>query len=604
MHKAPQQTNPLGNNNKPASFLNLLRYSTLTTSCAIITAIVAAALSIAPFYCLYLIAVELIKPEVDIGKTWGLAALAAGLMLLRWIFVALSDMLAHKGAFFILFKLRLEAAHKLGEVPLSFFPNYGSGNLRRTLSDDIDSLESLYAHILPDLISAPIVSVSAIILLFFADWRLSLAVLVPLPFAFITQWWLSRGLTDKVREWSILQKKITNQVSEYIRGVHVIKSFGLDTRSFGDLAKTIDNAVAWAHDFSEKVARSWVTFSILLRSNIILVAPLGGVLYANEKIELATYLLFLLIAPLALAPLFKLTNALHEKMTHTQAMERINEILTAKPLAENSKTKIPLGPYDINFEQLCHCYNERLALDNVSFTAKAGRITALVGASGSGKSTLIKLVARLYEFESGSLNVGGLDVRDWPLDALLNKTSIVFQDVILLYGSVADNLRIAKPDASDEEIKNACRLAKADDFIMALPEGYDTILNERASQLSGGERQRLSIARAFLKDAPILLLDEPTSSLDPENENLIHEALNTLYRNRTVLLVGHHLQNLTNADNIIVMQHGHVVGQGTHEHLLQSCSTYQHFWLDQQNMNNWSLGDYGTSIMVERRGHP
>lgn len=182
-------------------------------------------------------------------------------------------------------------------------------------------------------------------------------------------------------------------------------------------------------------------------------------------------------------------------------------------------------------------------------------------------------------------------MRDWRLDDLLDKTSIVFQDVVLLYGTVADNLRIAKPDASDEELKEACRLAKADGFIEALPQGYDTLLQERGSQLSGGERQRLSIARAFLKNAPILLLDEPTSSLDPENENLIHEALETLYKNRTVLIVGHHLQNLVSADKIIVMDHGRLAGEGRHEELLKNCPTYRILWQDQLSAGAWSLGE-------------
>lgn len=598
-------TLPFNDNEAPATFLGLLRFSRFTTGSAIITAIFAAALSIAPFYVIYLIAIELIKPETNATKIWYLAGVATGLLLLRWIFVALSDMLAHKGAFTILFNLRLQAAHKLGEVPLSFFSKHRSGSMRRTLYEDIDSLESLYAHILPSLVSAPIVSLCALIVLFYADWRLALIVVVLLPFAFFAQWWMTHGIADQMREWVGLQQKIASEVSEFIRGVHVIKSFGLDTRSFGQLSLTIHNAVNWACDFSSKVTRSFVTFSILLRGNIILVAPIGGILYANGKLDLATYLLFLLVSPLVLEPLLGLTNALHEKLTHNEALEHINEILTAKPLMENRNAEIPQGPYDIVFDNVCHSYDEsdkRLAVDHVSFTAKAGEVTALIGASGSGKSTLVKLVARLYEFNSGNLTIGGLDVRKWPLDALLDKTSIVFQDVILLYGTVAENLRMAKPDATDDELKEACRLAKADEFIAALPQGYDTVLHERGAQLSGGERQRLSIARAFLKNTPILLLDEPTSSLDPKNENLIHEALDALYKNRTVLLVGHHLQNLIHADTLVILDHGHVEGVGKHSDLLKNCPTYQRLWNDQLEAGEWSLGQDTNDILTKKGG--
>lgn len=591
-------------NEAPATFLGLLRFSRFTTSLAIITAIFAAALSIAPFYVIYLIAVELIKPDIDATKIWYLAGLATGLLLLRWVCVALSDMLAHKGAFTILFNLRLQAAHKLGEVPLSFFAKHRSGNMRRTLYDDIDSLESLYAHILPSLVSAPIVSLSALLVLFYTDWRLSLVVLVLLPFAFLAQWWMTHGIAEQMHEWVGLQQKIASEVSEFIRGVHVIKSFGLDTRSFGQLSLTIHNAVDWACDFSSKVTRSFVTFAILLRGNIILVAPIGGVLYVNDNLDLATFLLFLLVSPLVLEPLLGLTNAFHEKLTHNEALENINDILTAKPLADNSDVKVPERPYDIVFDNVCHFYDgvEKPAVDHVSFTAKAGEVTALVGPSGSGKSTLVKLVARLYEFNSGILSVGGLDVRNWPLDALLDKIGIVFQDVVLLYGTVAENLRIAKPDATDDELKEACRLARADEFIAALPQGYETVLNERGLQLSGGERQRLSIARAFLKNAPILLLDEPTSSLDSKNEKLIHQALGALYQNRTVLVVGHNLQNLVHADKLVVVDHGHVNGVGKHSDLLEKCPTYQRLWHDQLEAVDWSLGQDKNDIATKKGG--
>lgn len=596
---------PLRDNEVPATFLGLLRFSRFTTSSAIIAAVFAAALSIAFFYDIYLIAVELIKPDIEPAKIWYLAGLATGLLLLRWVCVALSDMLAHKGAFTIIYNLRLQAAHKLGDVPLSFFAKHRSGSMRRTLYDDIDSLESLYAHILPSLFSSPFVSLCAFMVLFYADWRLSLVVLVLLPFAFLAQWWMTHGIADQMHEWVVLQQKIASEVSEFIRGVQVIKSFGLDTRSFGQLSLTIHNAVDWACNFSAKVTRSFVTFAILLRGNIILVAPIGGVLLVNGNLDLATYLLFLLVSPLVLEPLLGLTNAFHEKLTHNEALQHINDILAAKPFADNAGVKVPEGPYDIVFDNVCHSYDgsdEKLAIDHVGFTAKAGELTALVGPSGSGKSTLVKLVARLYEFNSGNLLIGGIDVRHWPLDALLDRIGIVFQDVVLLYGTVAENLRIAKPDATDDELKEACRLARADEFIAALPQGYETVLNERGLQLSGGERQRLSIARAFLKNAPILLLDEPTSSLDSKNEKLVHEALAALYQNRTVLVVGHNLQNLVHADKLVVLDCGHVKGVGKHADLLENCPTYQRLWHDQREVADWSLGQDKNNIATTKGG--
>jgi ATP-binding cassette subfamily B protein len=304
--------------------------------------------------------------------------------------------------------------------------------------------------------------------------------------------------------------------------------------------------------------------------------------------------LFLLVAPAVLAPLLRLTFAMGEQMQRAEALARVDDVLRAPPLLDPAGAGTPSGAPDIEFIDLRHRYGERLALDGVSFTARAGQLTALVGPSGSGKSTLARLVARLYEFESGSLRVGGGDVRQWPLDALLGKLGIVFQDVQLFHGTVRENLKLARPDASNEAIEAAARAAQAHDFVMALPQGYDTPLGERGERLSGGERQRLSIARALLKGAPILLLDEATASVDAESEALIQEALTGLCRGRTVLMIAHRLRTVMHADHIVVMDGGRVAGQGQHDELLRSCTVYQRLWQDHEQARDWSLGSRDT----------
>ncbi|MFA5495057.1 MAG: ABC transporter ATP-binding protein [Porticoccaceae bacterium] len=574
----------------PQTFPGLIGLARRELGWAVATAVLSAALSVAPFWFLYRIAIELFSAQPDLREVWHLAWWALGLLALRWALMAVSHVLAHTGAFAVQHRLRLGMARRLGEVPLSFFAGRGSGSLRRTLTDDVNSLEGFLAHMLPDAVASAAVPLAALALLFAADWRLALAALAPLPLALAAQAWMMRGSAVRMREWSALQKRIADQVGEYVRGVHVVKSFGLDARSFGELADALRGAATWVAGYARSSSSGWVLFTGLLSANLVVVAPLGAWLHARGMLDLPTYVLFLLVAPAVPLPLLRLTFTFGEQMQRAEALGRINDVLAAPGLAEPADARVPEGPLDLEFIDVRHRYGERLALDGVSFRAEAGRLTALVGASGSGKSTLARLLPRLYEFESGSVRVGGVDVREWPLDALLARLGIVFQDVFLLHGSVAENLRLARPDASDAQVEAAARAAQAHDFIMALPQGYATPLGERGARLSGGERQRLSIARALLKDAPILLLDEATASVDAENEALIQQALDELCRDRSVLMIAHRLRTVMHADRIVVMAQGRVAGQGRHDELLLDCPDYQRLWRDHEAARDWSLG--------------
>jgi len=580
----------------PLNFRALLRLAAWPLGGAIVTAVGSAALSIAPLWFIYRIAVELFSAQPNLPEVWRLAWCALGLLLLRWALMLGSHVLAHTGAFAIQHRLRVSMARHLGKVPLSFFSGRGAGSLRRTLTDDVNGLEGFFAHLLPDMVAAAAVPMVACALLFVADWRLALASLAPLPFALLAQAWWMRGMGKRMREWADLQKRIANQVGEYVRGVHVVKSFGLDARSFGELAAAVRGAVSWVEDYARSTSGGWVLFSALLTANWVVVAPLGAWLHLQGTLDLPTYVLFLLVAPSVLAPLLRLMFALSEQVQRVQAVGRISAVLQATPLREPATTttsQIPAAcaPLDIEFAGVSHRYGESgLAVEGVSFRAHAGQLTALVGASGSGKSTLVRLVARLYEFESGSLRMGNLDVRDWPLDALLARLGIVFQEVFLFDGTVLENLAFARPEATRNEIEAAARAACAHEFISALPQGYDTSLGERGARLSGGERQRLSIARALLKDAPVLLLDEATASVDAESEAEIRRALDVLCQGRTVLMIAHRLHSVMHADQIVVMEAGRVAGCGRHADLLRECAAYQRLWRDHEAARDWSLG--------------
>lgn len=592
---APELASP-GTAPPPASpptaltFSQLIRMAPGTLGLAALFAIVSAIFSILPFWLLYLALIQLLAPVPDMQAVWlNLSAMLA-VLALRWILMTASHILAHKGAFAAQHQLRLALARRLGEVPLSFFANRGSGSLRRTLSDDINSLEGFLAHMLPDAAAAAAAPLAALTLLFLVDWRLALAALAPLPLALLAQAWMMRRAGARMAEWSALQKRIANRVGEYVRGVHVVKAFGLSSRSFSELADAVRGAVAWVADYARSSSTGWVLFTGLLAANIAVVAPLGAWLLLAGSIDMPVYLLFLLVAPSVLLPLLRLTFALGEQMHRAEALGRIDAILRAPILQEIPQTApLPTAPLALSFQHVRHRYGTRLALDDISFNAPAGRLTALVGPSGSGKSTIARLLPRLYEYESGQILVGGQDIRAWPLDALLSRIAIVFQEVYLFHGSVRDNLLLARPDAAEADMIAAAQAARAHEFIMALPQGYDTPLGDRGARLSGGERQRLSIARALLKDAPILILDEATSYADPENEALMQEAMAALCQGRTVLVIAHRLHTIMHADHIVVLDQGHIAGQGIHAALLQDCPLYRQLWLDHESARNWTL---------------
>ncbi len=556
---------------------------------AIVTAVLSAALSLVPFWLVYQIAVALLGADPDLTAALHLAFYALAVLALRWSCMALSHSAAHIGAFSVQRRLRLAMAHRLGEVPMGFFAGRGSGALRKTLNDDVDAMEGFLAHMLPDAVAAAAVPLFAAALLFAVDWRMTLAALLPLPLAVLAQLLMTRSSAARMAEWNGLQKRIANQVGEYVRGVQVVKVFGLSARSFAELADAVHAASAWVAGYARSSSAAWVVFTGLLSANLIVVAPFGAWLHQRGTLDTPTYVLFLLVAPAILLPLLRLTFVLGEQMHRREALARINAVLLAPRLIEAPDAQPGVGPLDIEFLDVRHHYGDRLALDGVSFFASAGRFTALVGPSGSGKSTIARLLPRLYEAASGHVRLGGVDVRDWPLDGLLSCVGMVFQDVHLFNASVLDNLRMARSDASPEEVVAAARAARAHDFIEALPQGYDTVLGERGARLSGGERQRLSIARALLMDAPVLVLDEATSYADAENEALIQQALAELCKGRTVLMIAHRLHTIVHADHIVVMDEGSVAGLGTHEELLRDCALYGRLWHDHEQARHWTL---------------
>lgn len=572
----------------------LLRSQRFLVSVSATSSIVATALGLIPFFCVAKMAAAIYASPPQLDEVAHLAVIAIVSVAVRYVAVSLSTMVAHVAAFRILHDLRLRIAKKLADVPLSFFATRTSGEIKRAMMDDVNGIEAFLAHHFPDAASALAVPILTAVALCTVDWRMALASIAMAPLAFLSMAIAMRDVGAAHKKWFEIQDRTNNSVLEYFRGIHVIKTFGLTAKSFGDLARSIDEGLAWMVDFMRTNGRGYGVFGALIGSSLVVLMPIGGWLHLRGTLSLADLVLFLVLGPQLLTSLLRLMFAWGNVQRIEEGNARIMKILLAPDLVSRSKGDGALGKpksETITFHDVRFRYEGggKDALAGVTFEAKAGTVTALVGPSGAGKTTVARLVPRLWEATGGSVEIGGVDIRNIPLDELLGRISIVFQDVFLFHGSVRENLLLAKGDATDEELTRACTAARADDFIRAMPKGYDTVLGERGARLSGGEKQRLSIARAILKNAPILILDEATAYADAENEALIQEALSEVCRDRTVLVIAHRLSTIADADRIVVLQKGRVVDQGRQDELLARCELYSDMWRDHVQALAWEV---------------
>jgi ATP-binding cassette subfamily B protein len=558
---------------------------------ACLSGALAAACGLGPYVAVYWIAQDVLGPAPRSDRVLQHALLGGAFTLGKFTFGMASHGLAHAGAFGILYDLRIRLARKMGEVPLGFFSRHQAGALHKAMTDDVAGLESFLAHILPDAAAAFSVPLAALALMFAIDWRMALASLLAVPFAVLMQFAMfsttGRESYDRYHDANEATKRA---VLEYLRGIQVVKTFGLEARSFGDLRRSIDQMVAYIEEYARKSAPPFIIAMKLLSggTSALFLVPVGAWLHHQGSLDTATLLLFLLVGTQVLSPFLRIANVLGNVQMLLRGADHIQVILREPPLLDEGTAAMPAGA-GIEFKEVDFRYEDRPVLRKLSFSARQGQTTALVGASGAGKSTVVRLISRFWDVTEGVIEIGGTDVRAVPLDHHLSRLSLVFQDVFLFQGSVRDNLLLARPDATQHELEEACRLARIHEVILALPQGYDTPLGERGARLSGGEKQRLSIARALLKRSPILLLDEATAFADAENEALLHRSLRELARGKTVLIIAHRLSTILDADHIVVLDQGEAVDAGTHDELLGRCPIYRRLWQSYDRAGRWSF---------------
>ncbi len=484
------------------------------------------------------------------------------------------------------YQLRMKLADKIRNLPLSFFGKRELSDLTSVIMDDVQTVSHVLAQTAAELVSGIITGCVTLVVLLFYDIRLTGCLAVCLPVAVLAMALskkMSEGTNKKNRDKKLA---VSDGIQEYLENIKVLRTTDMLGEYQEELKRKIKNTIP-GQILYELLAGLSISVSYnVMRIGLGFVIIFGSKLLVSGEISLFKFLIFLYVAVRIYEPFSSACEHLGEFIASLVSAERVHTLLEEK---EQGGTSQKMNQFDITFDHVSFGYHEKEVLHDVSFVAKQGEITALVGPSGSGKSTLTQLAARFWDVNQGNIRIGGIDIKTISPEILLSNYSIVFQDVVLFNDTIYNNIRIGKAEATEEEIYAAARLAACDDFITRLPEGYQTIIGENGKTLSGGERQRLSIARAFLKDAPVILLDESTASIDPENETKIQQAIGKLIENKTVLIIAHKLRSVVDCDKIVVLDDGNIIEEGTHQELMEQKGLYQKLYQLQNESLTWKV---------------
>ncbi len=524
---------------------------------------------------------------LDTGRLWVLLVFGLLAAALYFIVYSVEYDKTYTTAYKESTNIRVEVAEHMRKLPLSFFNRKDLSELTTNIMGDCATIEQIMSHAVPQIAANTISILIVSVLLAIYDWRMTLALLFVLPIS-IGVIYLSRRIQKKYGERHVRAKlNVSKQIQEYLDGIKVVKAFGLSGEKSAALKAALKQMMKEAVAF-EAIAGSFVTLSsIVLQVGIGVVILIGVNLLTAGKLDVIKFLTFTMISTRIYAPVLAILTMLAEVMylfTSTKRMQQLRE----EPVMEGV-TDIALPNCNIEFKDVTFAYNDEDVIKNLSISLRQNSVTALVGPSGSGKSTVTRLISRFWDVNKGEILVGDKNIRDIDPEALMKYMSFVFQDVVLFNDTVINNIRIGKQGATDEEVRTAAKIARCDEFINKMEKGYETLIGENGCTLSGGERQRISIARAILKDAPIVLLDEATASIDPENEVLIQEAISALIKGRTVIVIAHRLRTVAGANKIIVLQEGELFEEGTHEELLLKKGLYAKLWHIQQESMGWSV---------------
>lgn len=566
-----------------------------------VLAVISAWIALIPFYDIWRIIKEILEVRPNYEQATHITTYgwqAVGFALLGMVFYIAALMCSHKAAFRVQSNMRTLMMEHIMKLPLGYVETEGTGKIRKIVNDSSAATETFLAHNLPDKVVSRATPIGLLVMMMVFDWRLGLISLIPAMIAFVLMGSLMMGpkMAEDMRQYQNALETMTSEAVEYVRGVPVVKTFGQTVFSFKRFKSAIDDYEKWTIGYTKNMRIPMTCFVVscngIFAALIIAAYKLGGN-HITDTFALNLFF-YILITSTLTTTLMKVAYAGESQMLVEDALNRMDNILNVEPLVDNGKNEQPKDA-SIAIEDVTFAYDENKgnAIDHISMHIKEGEHVAFVGPSGGGKTTLASLVARFWDVKSGSIRIGGVDVKDMDPKELMKQVSYVFQDSKLLKISILENVRMGRPEATDAEVMEALKAAQCMDIIEKFPEGVHTMIGSKGIYVSGGEAQRLSIARAFLKNAPILILDEATAFADPDNERLVQKAFENLAKNKTVIMIAHRLSTVTNADCIYVLKDGKIAESGKHDALTGANGIYTHMWNEYNQSVNWQVGRTG-----------
>ncbi len=556
---------------------------------------VSALVALVPFLYIWRIMQEVLETAPDFGNAQGMTHngwMAVLFSVLAVLIYIAGLMCSHMGAFRVATNLRLETMRHIVRLPLGYAERFGTGKLRKIVNESSAATETYLAHQLPDRAGAIATPCGLLVLLFVFDWRLGLLSLVPVLLGFLIMMAMTGAkMQQKMKEYQNALEDMSNEAVEYVRGIPVVKTFGQTIFSFKKFRDSIERYKIWVIAYTKQLRAPMMFYTAAINGVFVFLIA-GGLLFTRDGVTTAFLLnliFYIIITPIISVTLTKIMFQSENAMIVDDALSRIDGVLNREPLREPSQPESPDG-CTVELRDVCFSYDGKTdVLKNISLTIPEGRKVAFVGPSGGGKTTLANLICRFFDPRSGSVSVGGADVRDIPKEQLMNTVSFVFQNSRLLKASILDNVRLGRPDASREEVLEALENARCADILRKLPDGVDTVIGTKGVFLSGGEQQRIAIARVMLKNAPILILDEATAFADPDNEAKVQAAFSRLSAGKTVIMIAHRLSTVADVDCIYVIDDGKVAESGTGRELLDRGGLFAQMWNDYQTSVQWRV---------------